>query len=304
MVDASTVDPSTREATTIRASLSPCTAELYRRLGQPMITASGSELRGSLSLFEVAQIPSRGPCVIDLRSISFSTPRATVALIVKIEAIRRRGDAVTVLAPLSSDVANYLCRAHLPLALDSLGVAHDFGAVGEHFVGDALVELARVDDPDSINGLARSVYKHAAMQDKDMAVKLHDAVCEAGENALAHSRTGHGYVMAQRFPRVNKFEFAIGDSGVGLLTTLGPRGAQTYDEAILLAVTPGVTATDEPTRGYGISTIRQGLDSVGGTLTIASGDAYRTFSGSDQGQPGVVVGLQEGVLLYSSIRTR
>jgi len=261
-------------------------------------------LSGSLSEFDFTGVTaSPRAFVFDLSRITFAKPAPVIALIVKVESVLRVGGTVRVIAPTSMDVANYLCRSHLPAALSDLGVDHNFGSVHERAHGFAIVELARFNDADSVNSLAQGVHAFAQHHSVAAAGQLYDAVCEAGENVSFHSGAEYGYMMAQYFPRMGKFEFALGDNGMGFRGSLQSVGATDHSHALELAATPGISATREPTRGFGLSSIRENIVALDGSFTLASGDAYRVFTAaSPMGYSGQILGSHDGSVVHGTIR--
>jgi hypothetical protein len=242
---------------------------------------------------------------LDLRRVSFASPAGLIALCVKAESVIANGNTVLVRSPSDPSVANYIARAHLPAQLEAIGIAHDFAPVQENHLGLRLVEIQRFENAGMVEVLAQSVYAFAEPISSAIAGQLHVAVCEAGENVTFHSDTSYGYLMAQYFPGNRTFEFALGDSGVGFLGSLASRGAANNHEAIALAVTPGVSATGDPGRGYGLSSIRTSLADAGGALTLYSGTSYQYFasaSGACQAK-GSFVGRLDGSLIKGRLRT-
>lgn len=242
---------------------------------------------------------------LDLSFVTFVKPAAIVALCTKVERLVSTGTRVSVQAPQSTDVSNYLCRARLPGALDALGVPHNFGTVNERAQGFSLVELAPFSDAASVSSLADSVHSFASAHSDEIASALHLAVCEAGENVGFHSGLDHGYLMAQYFPGVGSFEFALGDSGKGFFANLEPVGAASAHEAIEMAVTSGVTSTGDANRGKGIAAIRRDITKLGGDFGIASGEAFHYFyPGIDAGRVQAISGSMTGSLVVGKINTR
>ncbi|MHA6695627.1 ATP-binding protein [Homoserinimonas sp. A520] len=260
----------------------------------------------ALQPWEFARVDgSSGDVSLDLSYITFARPAAVVALCTKAEHLVAAGADVYVIAPQSSDVSNYLCRTRLPATLNMIGARHNFGTVNERAQGYSLVELAPFSDADSVSSLADSVHSFASTYSQEIASALHTAVCEAGENVGFHSGMDHGYLMAQYFPGMGTFEFALGDSGKGFYESLKAAGATSAHHAIELAATRGVSSTGDSTRGIGIAAIREHVTNLGGQLGLAADEAFQTFSPAvPNGQVRPFAGRIVGSLVSGQIDTR
>ncbi|MBF4568768.1 hypothetical protein ITJ57_08285 [Plantibacter sp. VKM Ac-2880] len=243
---------------------------------------------------------------LNLERVRFATPEGIVAMVTKLEKIARSGTSVLVSAPTSDNVSNYLARAHVPHILDGLDIRHGFGSVREWHQGNQLIELQMFSSSSEVHALATSVHAFAEPHGADIAAQLFSAVCEAGENVSFHAETTHGYVMAQYFPNRGDFGFAIGDSGVGFLGSLSRIGATDHDSALAMAVAPGVSATGERNRGYGLSSIRDNVSGLGGSFKIFGGNRKLSFGSgcAPTGSKGAFVGVQAGSLVSCVLPTR
>ncbi len=246
---------------------------------------------------------TRGSLEIDLSRMRFATPQGLVALLIKVDRLRFKGIDVEVVPPRDEDVARYLARAHLGEVLDSVGASIDLPSVSERDLGNRLVELRRFEGSRDVRQLAESIESFASPHSIRAADKLHEAVMEAGVNVEDHSGRPHGFLAAQYFPRNESFEFAIGDSGIGYKKALVHRSPESHSEAIRLAVTPGVSSADGPTRGYGLSEIRSEFTQIGGRLEIYSGNSYRAYSARTRpdGMSGVFAGTLRGALVTGTL---
>ncbi|MBC7596505.1 MAG: hypothetical protein H7288_21695 [Kineosporiaceae bacterium] len=239
--------------------------------------------------------------MLDLSEVSFVRPQSLVAIAIALEVAVRSGAAVSVVEPRSMDVVNYLSRAHLPEILDQLEVAHNFGPVRERDLGLSIVELTRFNGNDGVVSLADSAYSFALQQGSRPARALHTAVCEAGENVTVHAGIQHGYLVAQYYPQNGTFNFALADSGVGFYERLRGSGATDVAHALNMAGQAGISSTGDSTRGLGLSSIRDHLLRLGGTMTLASRDQQRTYDSTHtDGYRSTNTGLIVGSLVYGS----
>jgi hypothetical protein len=239
--------------------------------------------------------------VLDLGDVTFVLPEGLVAIATFAESIRQSGRTLSVEAPDSTDIANYMSRAHLPQVLDDLGVDHDFEPVRERDLGSSMVELRRFDGVSEVLSLADGVFEFARPQGERSAAMLHTAVCETGENVTIHSGTQHGYLLAQYYPSSRTFRFAIGDNGIGFFGSLQTVGAASVEQALEMAGRPGFSATGDPTRGLGISSVREHLIGLGGTLVLASENQERGFNSLQElGHSSSNTGHIVGSLVYGN----
>lgn len=266
-------------------------------------------LTGQLTAHSLASVTANvtagHPLTVDMSAVTFGTPVGLVSACVEIEALVKADVFVRVIAPRDPSVANYFARVHLPSHLSAMGVMHDFPTVRDHPLGNTMVELYRFDAPEAVERLAASAYDFAEPHGAEAAAQLHQALCEAGGNVCDHSRAGHGYLLAQYFRYPGKFEFAIGDSGIGFLGNLQQLGATDHDDALRMAAEAGITSTRQTGRGMGIARMREGLARLHGGLTLISGDASRYYSSNyPNGRGSRVTGNVAGSLLVGALATR
>ncbi|MGA0541443.1 hypothetical protein [Neotabrizicola sp. VNH66] len=109
------------------------------------------------------------------------------------------------------------------------------------------------------------------------------SIREVFRNVFEHGETDELYYCAQYWPKSDKVEFAVGDAGIGIRTSLGqnPNFRFNSDKAALeAALLPSVSGkTHQPRRsenwfnsGYGLYMINR-LARNGGSFVIASGES-------------------------------
>ncbi len=216
---------------------------------------------------------------IDLTWMRFCEPLGLVAIAAFAENAIRRGERVVVQGPSDTNVANYLSRMRLGTVLAALGAEHNLPSVREHDVGDALFELTTFDGARGAGALARAVHAIVEPYDLEAANALHDGVCEAGQNVAHHSGQSRGFLAAQRTHHGSRLYFAVSDSGDGLLATLRTRGAVDDVDALDRALKPGVTRTDDLSRGNGLSDMVDQVRDLRGAMHLMSGSAIVTAVG-------------------------
>jgi hypothetical protein len=259
-----------------------------------LVATAPSELVQAALEHEVANV--------DLSTIYFVQPAGLVALVSQLAYIAEQGVELSVIPPTDPNVATYMSRARFPQFLEEIGASHSFTSVRENDQGHRMIEIASFDSSKAVYDLAASLQSFAAVWSEDTAAQLFIAMCEAGENVPLHARTSRGFLMAQHFPRRSVLRFALGDPGIGYRASLADKGATSHAEGLELAATPGVSSSNQPNRGNGLSEVRNGLNSVGGTLSLYSGNSSLTFSprGSSRG---AFIGNLRGALVAGELPT-
>ncbi len=220
-----------------------------------------------------------GVHVVDLSRCRWIDP----AQLVGAAAIARRhasaGLALRVLGPAREAQRRYAARMHLGQVLTGLGVEHDLVDVDERDRREDLLEVRHVATEDDARALGELVHARAARDDRGAAQALFAGVVEMALNVADHA-DAVGYVAAQTLPSSGWVRFAVADGGVGLLATLGGRGARTHRQALHLAL-DGTSRFADPSRGAGLSGTVREVGRRRGFLYVASGTAaVRSGSGA------------------------
>lgn len=222
---------------------------------------------------------------LDLTTLSFIDPAGLVTLAAVAERAAEAGRAVAVTAPADPDLATYLARMRFGEVLNRLGIAHDLRPVTEHDTGARLVELRRFEDPAGLDAVIAALVQTYLTAEPDRLQPLYAALGEIGANVIQHSGKSHGHVALQRFPRTGVVEFAVGDSGVGLRTSLRQSRAVEDDRvAVTVAAQRHESSLPAPGRGQGISRVIETAWAHNGTVRLVSGSATGLF-GRSRGRP-------------------
>ncbi len=220
--------------------------------------------------------------VIDLSDLRFCHPVGLVAIATHAERYLSEGRRVSVVGPSNPDVANYLSRMRLSQVLSTLGAEHQLPRVREHNVEGSLFELTTFDGSRGAAAVAELLFDDARDVGEEVACALYEGLCEAGQNVAHHSGQTRGFMAAQWVRNRQTFRFTVGDSGVGLLSTLRTRGVHSDREALTKAVQKGVSSSGDGQRGMGLYDMGQQLTSLSGTLDLISGCARLCLSRSGQ----------------------
>lgn len=177
---------------------------------------------------------------------------------------------------LPSNLEGYASRMHL---WDAIGCPPPV-AVNELDCTGRFHPLVVLANPERVDETSRSLIHmvRGASTDEKSSKGADNAVAELIGNCYAHSESAphlHGLACAQAWPRGNKAQIAIGDSGVGIRYTLKNSGL--YDDKLATTNACELAAeyevTSKPGRGhsgYGLTLARDLLEINRGALFVLS----------------------------------
>ncbi|TKG94113.1 ATP-binding protein [Puteibacter caeruleilacunae] len=131
--------------------------------------------------------------------------------------------------------------------------------------------------------------------------KMREAIHEIFVNAQIHSESSYIYTCGQFFPRDNRIEFTIVDTGIGFKRKVNERFNSSLSgaQAIQWAIKDGHTTKEGVSGGIGLALLREFVEKNKGVLQIVSSDGYyeytykgeqlESFNGSF---PGSIINLQ------------
>lgn len=131
--------------------------------------------------------------------------------------------------------------------------------------------------------------------------KIVEAIYEIFVNAQIHSQSDFIYTCGQFFPRKNKIEFTIVDTGIGFKDKINQRFGSNLpaDKAIAWAVQDRNTTKEDISGGIGLAVLREFIGMNKGKMQIVSSDGFYEYNRSgvktktfDGEFPGTVVNLQ------------
>ena len=132
-------------------------------------------------------------------------------------------------------------------------------------------------------------------------MKITEAIYEIFVNAQIHSESKYIYTCGQFFPRENKIEFTIVDTGIGFKSKINSRFNSNLSsvQAIKWATKDKHTTKIDVTGGIGLALLKEFIEKNRGKLQIISYDGFYQFdSQGEQIQffngffPGTIVNLQ------------
>jgi hypothetical protein len=223
-------------------------------------------------------------------SMNWVTPLDLCGLRAVLEFSALNLDEVFFDCPIDTSVHNYAERMALYEDLpDNVTLSRARPSLNTN-ARETLIELNRVDSPESVEHILEAVQKAAyhVFGRGRVATACGTAIAAAAENVLDHAESPIGaFIAAQRYEN-SGLELACVDLGFGIPTTLRRRAqyAQLSDiEAIECALEDGVTSANDGDvgRGAGLADLCKTVRLAGhSTLTIHSGRAYVTVGSGAQ----------------------
>ena len=131
--------------------------------------------------------------------------------------------------------------------------------------------------------------------------KITEAIYEIFVNAQIHSESKHIYTCGQFFPRDNKIEFTIVDTGIGFKRKVNDRFGSNLSsiQAIEWATKDRNTTKIGVTGGIGLALLKEFIEKNGGKMQIISDDGFYQFGEKGEEMqlfkgsfPGTIVNLQ------------
>ncbi|HVH93824.1 MAG TPA: ATP-binding protein [Nocardioidaceae bacterium] len=214
-----------------------------------------------------------GRTQIDLSGLRYAEPITLVAIAALAEAALADGQQVLCVPPDDPGVAGYLAHMGLDEALSRIGVHLSLPPVTGRTLRDTLTEITWFDSATRIEQLAIMVHGALERIDLDAANALFSGIMESGANVIEHSGRRGGFLVAQLIRKRTQLQFAVSDSGVGMLQTLRGVGAETHAQALHLALQRGISENPQRGSGIGLYDMNDEILRLGGALQIISGNA-------------------------------
>ena len=206
--------------------------------------------------------------IIDLSKLRFIRPIGVIAILCLAAKLSDRKIRCRIVVPRDGKAWSYLYRIGLLEALshiEPLNVSEEvLDRVDERLT--ALIPVRGFSSYGEVEEIAARVEEafQASMAGLvSLLPTCHTVVAELAGNVVAHSGTGRGWVLAQRYIGGDSpvVEIAVGDGGIGIRRSLAKnkgreRGALSDRDALRTAIDDGVSRFTDPHRGYGLGHIR------------------------------------------------
>ena len=255
-----------------------------------MLEAMRVELAGRLPMLRSdvqVSAADEGRVVLDARRLLFASPLDLAA----IAALAHVGDGgepcATILLPKDAAVAAYLQRMdvlhRLPGGTEICGPAQSERRTDKSSV---LLEVSPLYPATADELVARVGTLTAERLGRHAAGQVFTCVGELIDNALSHGQSPVGaFVSAQAYTGATSgrpgFEFAICDTGIGVLTHLRSNPAYIaipdVRSALACAIQPGVSGTGDQ-RGNGLADLLDITQGGVGRLVLRSGDGIASIA--------------------------
>lgn len=214
---------------------------------------------------------------LDLSAVAWTYPSGLVA----VACISRAASSLRIAWPASVDQQRYLSRMNLDRVIRERHP--DVPALPSVRRRPAqLCELAffqQIRDVDRLSDLVRSHADSSGIP-SEWAWALEEGAWEICTNALTHSQWDGGFLAAQHFAQRREIEYAVGDSGIGILASLRVAYPHLVDDgsAIMKAREYGVSRFGQDLQGAGLSETIDQVSALGGRVVVRSGTATVSFT--------------------------
>lgn len=251
---------------------------------------------------------------IDISRVKFLTPAAIVTVVARCHQWKREGKKVSLGGLTHCESLGYLQRmdflTHLEIDLPEDFQRHDANG---RFVPVQSLNFANGNVDAIATAITRCVFPECSPYD-DVFQALQYSAGELLSNAKYHSG-GRAFACAQFFAARNLVRIAVADDGQGIrksfIATSRENEAQTPDDAIRLALQPGVSSSllrpnvnpyaGQNHRGVGLSITRILAKEAKGRLTIASESGwFEEHHGTEKSRPTVAFSFP-GTLVAASL---
>lgn len=206
--------------------------------------------------------------IIDLSKVRFIRPIGVIAILGLAAELSDKRIRCRIVVPRDGKAWSYLYRIGLLEALSHIEPLNVGEGVLDH-VDQRLTALIPVrgfgsyGEVEDIAARVEEVFQASLAGLASLLPTCHTVVAELAGNVVAHSGTGRGWVLAQRYIGGDSpvVEIAVGDGGIGIRRSLAKnkeryRGALRDQDALRRAIYDGVSRFADPHRGYGLGHIR------------------------------------------------
>lgn len=141
--------------------------------------------------------------------------------------------------------------------------------------------------------------------------KISESIYEIFVNAQMHSETNFIYTCGQFYPRDQKIEFTITDTGIGFRERINRRFGKNLSsvQALKWAINDGNSTKKDVSGGIGLAILKEFITKNKGKLQIVSDDGFYQYSSNGEATvqfngsfPGTIVNMQfrtDDVFSYS-----
>ncbi len=218
--------------------------------------------------------------VIDLSKITFFHPFALIYIGMFLRHFSAAGKGLGVYLPTDPDAKRYLSRENFFGRFNFNPATLDPALLRRFTSGTSLDDVVDIERRDGIDEeIALKVRRVIAYSSAvvDLAL-VEEIVAELVNNFARHAKGPLAALAMQWYPRLHIIRLAIGDCGIGIRQSLSsnPKYAhlavKPHHEVVWQAFQAGVSRSREG--GFGLTTVLENVEELGGSLALASGDGY------------------------------
>ena len=229
---------------------------------------------------------STNPSEIDFRQVTFLEPYALVYLGMLLRHYNAQGHSFNLIPPRSVEARTYLARQKFWERFNFNPAVVRSESVRRFTTSTSLNDIVDIQNSpniaDTIGLAVRDLLIRCSV--KVQIGTVVEVVSELVDNFARHSGDQLAACAVQYYPNLRKLAFSIGDCGIGIRSSLSDNpkyqgySQRPHHDAALKAFEPSVTGGREG--GMGLTIVREEVLALGGTVRLATGDAYVTMSDS------------------------
>ncbi|MEE9569812.1 MAG: ATP-binding protein [Candidatus Binatia bacterium] len=215
-----------------------------------------------------------GPVTFDLENVKWAAPFGLTVLSVTLAKCLEQGRKVFYSPPTEPGLRKYLNR---------IGFRYHFlrGGPVRHRQTSLELRCLRGVDPGCSEALVDLISSSFSLSE-DARYEMRTHLNELMTNGFDHSESTVGcYVCAQWYPARGNLRISFADGGIGIRSSLNDSGKygkiKSDDDAIRMAIKPGVTTRKKQLGGFGLDYMRRYVRRNHGTLTMLSGNTKINF---------------------------
>ena len=246
--------------------------------------------------------------VIDMQSVTFFEPFALIYLGMFLRFHNAAGRMFLVRPPSSNRARSYMESQNFleRFNFDKKPDESVFRRFGLNTSFNDIVDLEnRVEIADEIGLRVRDLLRNNSTIRVNVGL-VETLVVELVDNFQQHADAELAACTVQWYPKLNRIDFAIGDCGVGIRSSLSKKDewkylvSRSHRDAAVMALEPLVSRKSEG--GMGLTEVKRAIEQVGGHFFLSTGDGWVSVA-----QDGIHFGQQQydlsGVQIEISIPT-
>ncbi len=225
-------------------------------------------------------IPNAKQPFIDMRDINFIEPYALIYLSLYIEWYNERGTYFEIIGPRSTRVKDYLSAQQFwgRNRIDYKEQKSRFSLTNRTSFNDIIVLANESNTADDVSQNVLDVLSKNSVGRRADVGLVAEFASELVDNFVQHSEEELAICALQLYPQLGRLDFAIGDSGIGIRSSLtrNPTFAHlrssSHESAAIKAFEGNVSRRSEG--GRGLTDAREYVNELDGQIFLSTGDGW------------------------------